>query len=516
MQDPNYLLRWGGLSKKQRKSSRLSNTAYFGSEIKPKHTNPRPREKKFVKIPDYVHQYNLFKKENSPKPKLAFRSNFTDITLSPLYQFSLLPSAHFSIYHENPNIPIPWDSIRKVTYLTTNEIRCPVCLNEDFIAPKINKCGHIFCWPCVIRFLRASGKDAKKCPICQDAVKGDLLRTAEVKLVKNIKEGDIVKMKLIKREKNKISVFPCDENSESRALCGFFDEKSRISKFSHIKVYFDQLNDLKNQQIQLSKALGNSTEESEVNAINRAQEILIKELGKMNTIKEPKPNTECNCQISYHPIYLYSIPCEKHPQSDYLPSFPSTNIEETKEETEYLYFYQISDSQPYYLHPLDEKILLSQYGTYEAFPNPLRGKVLEIEQLAEVNFPQSLKHIPQGSSIYFIEMNLEEVCSEETLNKFKSEINIRQKNREAAKLREEELQQIIVRRNQANEEANRLLDAYFQNPTIAVPVEKNQIEERDEEEEEIQNFEENSESEEEDFDEPRKITLFDLIRLKKK
>ncbi len=55
---------------------------------------------------------------------------------------------------------------------------CPICLSEP-VAPRMAKCGHIFCLPCLIRFMNTSSTEEKrrkrpacwrKCPICEDVV----------------------------------------------------------------------------------------------------------------------------------------------------------------------------------------------------------------------------------------------------------------------------------------------------------------------------------------------------------
>ena len=55
---------------------------------------------------------------------------------------------------------------------------CPICLG-DFCAARMTKCGHIYCWPCMLHYLALEEKTWRKCPICHDAVhKKDLKRFA--------------------------------------------------------------------------------------------------------------------------------------------------------------------------------------------------------------------------------------------------------------------------------------------------------------------------------------------------
>ena len=42
---------------------------------------------------------------------------------------------------------------------------------EQIVCPRITKCGHIFCWPCVIQYLEfEKDRNWKKCPLCADPI----------------------------------------------------------------------------------------------------------------------------------------------------------------------------------------------------------------------------------------------------------------------------------------------------------------------------------------------------------
>ena len=47
--------------------------------------------------------------------------------------------------------------------------RCPICLEEgpELVSPQITPCGHVFCFPCVMRYLMLEKQgQASKCPVC--------------------------------------------------------------------------------------------------------------------------------------------------------------------------------------------------------------------------------------------------------------------------------------------------------------------------------------------------------------
>lgn len=46
---------------------------------------------------------------------------------------------------------------------------CPICLGPP-VAAKITKCGHIYCWPCILHYLALSDNEYRACPICYEHV----------------------------------------------------------------------------------------------------------------------------------------------------------------------------------------------------------------------------------------------------------------------------------------------------------------------------------------------------------
>ncbi|KAJ7201336.1 hypothetical protein GGX14DRAFT_656345 [Mycena pura] len=46
---------------------------------------------------------------------------------------------------------------------------CPICLSPP-TAPRMTKCGHVFCFPCILHYLNTSENKWARCPICFDSV----------------------------------------------------------------------------------------------------------------------------------------------------------------------------------------------------------------------------------------------------------------------------------------------------------------------------------------------------------
>jgi hypothetical protein len=100
------------------------------------------------------------------------------------------------------------------------------------------------------------------------------------------------------------------------------------------------------------------------------------------------------------------------------------------------YFYQASDGQHLYLHPLDIKVLKYEFGDYESFPNQIKLPIISIVESTVDNVSffliqdlrkrcKYLSHIPLSCDVNFCEVDLPHVVSIETSSNFDLEISSR-------------------------------------------------------------------------------------------
>lgn len=61
---------------------------------------------------------------------------------------------------------IPWEYIAQVVCWVDENASCPICLEFPSI-PRMGRCGHIYCWPCAIKYVRFENEGVnKKCAVC--------------------------------------------------------------------------------------------------------------------------------------------------------------------------------------------------------------------------------------------------------------------------------------------------------------------------------------------------------------
>ncbi|OAF64831.1 hypothetical protein A3Q56_07460 [Intoshia linei] len=58
-----------------------------------------------------------------------------------------------------------WDLICLVDYYTNELTPCPICL-DDLVAPRITRCGHIFCTVCIYNLNDFNFGNYFTCPVC--------------------------------------------------------------------------------------------------------------------------------------------------------------------------------------------------------------------------------------------------------------------------------------------------------------------------------------------------------------
>ncbi|KAG6846100.1 hypothetical protein H0H87_006464 [Tephrocybe sp. NHM501043] len=102
------------------------------------------------------------------------------------YRFVMNPNGDYTVHFADPDIFFQWQDILQVIVprssalasvsasSTQNEngednTTCPICISAP-TAPRMTKCGHIFCFPCILHYLSSSEHGWAKCPVCLDSV----------------------------------------------------------------------------------------------------------------------------------------------------------------------------------------------------------------------------------------------------------------------------------------------------------------------------------------------------------
>ena len=78
-------------------------------------------------------------------------------------QFVVKSSGDYSVHLADPDTLVNWDLVEQVVLKTTASVpSCPICLYPPKAA-KLTRCGHVFCWPCILHYLALSDHAWRKC-----------------------------------------------------------------------------------------------------------------------------------------------------------------------------------------------------------------------------------------------------------------------------------------------------------------------------------------------------------------
>lgn len=307
---------------------------------------------------------------------------------------------------------------------------CPICLSDP-VAPRMAKCGHIFCLSCLIRFMNSSSSDDdskssrgprwKKCPICEDSIYLHEVRPVRFYAGQESplpRVGDDVILRLMARNADSTLALPKEGGLE--VLNSLYDmpwhfaanviDYARIMKGS-TGYMVDQFNEeiaaLERQEKEDETLFGQDGEWTQraIKAIQAAQERLdAAENAASSSISLPT-QTRASTEADF---YFYSSP----------PHL--------------------------YLSPLDIRILKTKYGAFSAFPSTLLPRVEHISTGHVVDEAMRkrakyLGHLPRGCVVSFLECDWTDIVPPETLDSFKGEIERRRKrNRDKAVQEERE------------------------------------------------------------------------------
>ncbi|KAK0759995.1 hypothetical protein N5P37_007073 [Trichoderma harzianum] len=357
------------------------------------------------------------------------------------YRFVVSPKGDYSKHAADADLFLDWSNVLQVIASSESQASsCPICLSEP-VAPRMAKCGHIFCLTCLLRFMNSvlsedeakPGKAAKwrKCPICEDSIYLPDVRPVRFYAGQESplpRVGDDVVLRLMARNADSTLALPRASgaevlNSEDGIPWHFAAnvlDYARVMKGTgqYMAAQYDEEIETMLQQAMEDEALfgqdGEWTQKA-VKAVNAAKEKVVTLGGADEASASSLPGSAK--QSSEPDFYFYSA----------LPHL--------------------------YLSPLDIRILKTKYGSFSAFPSTLLPRVEHISTGHVVDDAlrkraKYLGHLPYGCVISFLECDWTDIVPAETLESFASDIE-RRRNRNREKAAQEERERLQSERLEA-------------------------------------------------------------------
>ncbi|XP_006096601.1 LOW QUALITY PROTEIN: RING finger protein 10 [Myotis lucifugus] len=424
-------------------------------------------------------------------------------------QFVVSEDQDYTVHFADPDTLVNWDFVEQVRICSHEVPSCPICLYPP-TAAKITRCGHIFCWACILHYLSLSEKTWSKCPICYSSVHKKDLKSVVATESRQYVVGDTITMQLMKREKGVLVALPKskwmnvdhpihlgdEQHSQYSKLLLASKEQVLRRVVQEEKVALEQqlaeeqhspescfieaaIQELKTREEALS---GLAESRGEVTGVVAALEqlVLMAPLAKESIFQPRKgvleylsafdeETTEVCSLGSSRPLGLPLVEeeeavSEPEPDPKGCPEAcddseladdnlgegtisPESSHQEPTSGFTHLssspcyYFYQAEDGQYMFLHPVNVRCLVREYGSLEQSPEKISAVVVEIAGYSMSEDVRQrhryLSHLPLTCEFSICELALQPpVVSKETLEIFSDDIEKRKRQRQK-KAREE-------------------------------------------------------------------------------
>ncbi|XP_037810532.1 RING finger protein 10 [Lucilia sericata] len=414
------------------------------------------------------------------------------------FQFVIKSSAKRKT-DDSPDTLIDWSLIEQINIQTPDEPQCPICLYPP-VAAKVTRCGHVYCWPCVLHYLSLSDKTWRKCPICYDAIHVGDLKSASIVQQQAFNANSRITFRLMRRKKGSLFIeqYDGDKNEENIEKYPYVSsplKEKLFSKFILAKrsdvadilsreqrelltdvdescpeyVFIQQALELLKERTELLGDIELKDEEkykSEEIAENieekgkfevTAQEGLINdnisniehaELQANNELKETEEATDSNNEaLNKQEINAEEETSETSSNTDTI-SYTQTACAQKSSPNKFYYFYQSEDGQNIYLHPLNVKMLQACYGTLADAPPVISARIIQKEQHSMDEDHRRkftcLGHLPLTCQFAVVEIELQPpYVTEDIIQAFKGDILFRKKERQRRAREEREREKHI-------------------------------------------------------------------------
>ncbi|XP_024944148.1 RING finger protein 10 [Cephus cinctus] len=411
-------------------------------------------------------------------------------------QFVVTANGDYSAYLANPDTLVDWNLIEQIRVHSLESLACPICLCIP-VAGKMTRCGHVYCWPCILHYLALSDKSWRKCPICYESIhKSDLKSVVEITQTA-LNVGDTVTLRLMRRERGSLLAMPVDE-TESFIPTTFFSLSENIRGSVYSKLLFANNNNVMDiieyERVQLRSELmedphspENCFIEQALNELSvRKKQILQEVESKLEKLAENQKAKRISMVEDRNANSQDSQDCQTHkydgstttslPEDDKkllgLHSKSSvSNVVSGSDSpmtpNKFFYFYQAEDGQHVYLHAMNVKMLELQYGNLEHCPRSIIGKIVEKEAGSITEELRRrlryLCHLPITCQIEIAEIELKPpIVSKDVIEIFHDQLETRRKRRRRREREEKKRERKIT------EEENRRMGKF---PTPNVHIE---------------------------------------------
>lgn len=284
--------------------------------------------------------------------------------------------------------PPRWDCVVAVVVAADlgETDRCPICLESPPVAPRLTRCGHIYCYSCVLRY---SGKLGDKCPLCFDPLS---VSKPVIYLPRgsSMDAGATTNLELMARADSTRWTFPAGSPAPATHAATGLPSSADMERVASLVYLADPAH--------VRAALEADIRAVEAHAVDEY----------------------CQQAVDAIQTEIARLPCAETDWQD----VPMADAPDTT--TAAFWFYQPVGHTFTYLSALDIRMLVREYGHYSRFPSSLKPTVeretqcvLDRQMRTRLRY---LSHLPLGTHLRFLECDWTGVLSADTLALFHEEI----------------------------------------------------------------------------------------------
>lgn len=352
-------------------------------------------------------------------------------------QFVVSEEQDYSIHFADPDTLVNWDFVQQVRICSHEVPSCPICLYPPSAA-KITRCGHIYCWACILHYLSLSDKTWGTCPICYEAVHKKDLKSVIALETRQYNVDNTMTMQLMRREKGTLMVLPksmwmriepihlgVDEEhrqysklllaskqqvmqhvieKERAALLREFEEEKNTPESCFIELALQELKnreqellgppekDVLDTMFKLEELTIDSDPVVEIDhntsAGDKNQHVLAYASAFDEIIDEPQEEAIAMCCTALNESVTLSESVDDCEVTEGACGETECGQDESELSADaikgrlstnyYYYFYQAEDGQYMFLSPVNVRCLVREYGSLENCPEQITASVVEI------------------------------------------------------------------------------------------------------------------------------------------
>ncbi|PKI82364.1 Delta(24(24(1)))-sterol reductase [Malassezia vespertilionis] len=365
------------------------------------------------------------------------------------YRFVMRSTYDGSAQLADASVPLPWPDVAQVIVHAGADVCeagassaaprlglpnggekmvCPICLSPP-TAARMTRCGHVYCYPCILRFLMMKeGKgnrngvpqhQSKRCPICGDEMHPKDLkgvhwidtRAAAAQYTPTHQPSvgaaetcSILTMRLVERPHESMLALPRSRYwpLSTHAIKALFARKNGVYCFQPDVLTYARVSlatphfllaSLDRDIAQIDEEMS-AEQQFQPDALSTASMQLARrqliDAKEVTSAALDERNGTLDAAIKEVDMLSHVSPSPVEPLQSY-------------------YYYQAASGLNIFLHPLDIKVLLSQYKHYAHFPDTLQVVVQNAEEgTMDKNMERRCKylsHLPMSSDVTFVEVD---------------------------------------------------------------------------------------------------------------